>query len=237
MRGCSRSTTDWRRARARAAGALAALLGAALLLGCADEQPPAAGAAESPPAAAAGDPSAAAADSPDAAPAADGETAALPAAARASARHLLYPRGKRVMPQDYTIGPLQDLIAPEEPAGAVTAALVTFLRALAEGEIAAEAVAPDRLRSLRRSLQYHLDAGAVPRAARIGAVTAAEREAHAAIRLFGEPGRVAGEIYLEAGAGGWQVVDAQLDLSRLALPYSPREREFAPRSDRPLLLR
>lgn len=233
MRGCSRSTTDWRRARARAAGALAALLGAALLLGCADEQPPAAGAAEPPP----GDPSAAAADSPDAAPAADGETAALPAVSRASARHLLYPRGKRVMPQDYTIGPLQDLIAPEEPAGAVTAALVTFLRALAEGEIAAAAVAPDRLRSLRRSLQYHLDAGAVPRAARIGTVTAAEGEAHAAIRLFGEPGRVAGEIYLEAGAGGWQVVDAQLDLSRLALPYSPREREFAPRSDRPLLLR
>lgn len=180
----------------------------------------------------AGDPSAAAPDSPDTAAAApaDGETPAV-------ARHLLYRRGPRVMPQDYTIGPLQDLLAPDEPARAVTAALITFLRALAEGQIAAAAVAPDRLRSLRRSLQYHLDAGAVPHAARIGTVTLAEREAHVAIRLFGEPGRVAGEIYLEAGAGGWRVVDAQLDLTRLALPYSPREREFAPRSDRSLLLR
>lgn len=208
---------------------LAAFLGGALLCGCGEREPPAAAedAAPPPEQTADGGPSS---PEPETAP----ET---PAAARAVAPYQVYPRGARVLPHDYDIGPLQDLLAAREAERAVTAALLPFLRALAEGRVDAAAVAPDRLRSLRRSLQYHLDAGSVPHAARIGAVTLAEGEAHVPVRLFGEPGRVAGEIYLEAGAGGWRVVDVQLDLPRLAQPYSPREREFAPRSDRPLLIR
>ena len=216
---------------ASAGRVLAAFLGGALLLGCGDREP----------AAAAEDAVAPPEQTADGAPASlEPETETVPetpAAARAVAPHQVYPRGARVLPHDYGIGPLQDLLAGGEAERAVTAALLPFLRALAEGRVDAKAVAPDRLRSLRRSLQYHLDAGAVPHAARIGAVTLAEGEAHVPVRLFGEPGRVAGEIYLEAGAGGWRVVDVQLDLPRLAQPYSPREREFAPRSDRPLLIR
>lgn len=213
--------------RARVGRGLAAFLGGALLFGCGEREPPAA--AED-----AAAPQEQTADGGPGSPEPEPET---PAAARAVAPHQVYPRGARVLPHDYAIGPLQDLLAGGEAERAVTAALLPFLRALADGRVDAAVVAPDRLRSLRRSLQYHLDAGAVPHAARIGAVTLAEGQAHVPVRLFGEPGRVAGEIYLEAGAGGWLVVDVQLDLPRLAQPYSPREREFAPRSDRPLLIR
>ena len=160
-----------------------------------------------------------------------------PPAAPAVAPHLLYPRGARVTPNDFSIGPLQDLLAAAEPEHAVTGTLVTFLRALAEGAIEVEAVAPERLRSLQRSLEYHLTAEALPHAARVGEITLAEQQAHVAIRLFGDTGRVAGEIYLEAGAEGWRIVDVHLDLARLALPYTPREKEFAPSSDRWLLVR
>lgn len=210
----------------------AALLAAALLPGCAEREP-AADAAE------AAEQTAEDGDSSSTEAALDTETASEAPAEEAIAPHQVYPRGARVLPHDYAIGPLQDLLAAAEAEQEVTAALLPFLRALAEGRVDAATVAPDRLRSLRRSLQYHLDAGAVPRAARIGAVTLAQGagEAHATVRLFGEPGRVAGEVYLEAGAGGWLVVDVQLDLPRLAQPYSPREREFVPRSDRPLLIR
>lgn len=213
-----------------AAPLAAALLAAALLSGCAEREP--AADTEAPPEQSTED-----GDSSSTEEALDTETASEAPAEEAIAPHQVYPRGARVLPHDYAIGPLQDLLAAAEAEQAVTAALLPFLRALAEGRVDAATVAPDRLPSLRRSLQYHLDAGAVPRAARIGAVTLAEGEAHAAVRLFGEPGRVAGEVYLEAGAGGWLVVDVQLDLPRLAQPYSPREREFVPRSDRPLLIR
>ena len=181
----------------------------------------------------------------DAVSAATGTTAPIraaepglrPPAEPAVTPHLLFPRGVRVTPNDYSIGPLQDLLAAAQPQLAVTGTLVAFLRALAEGAIAVEAVAPDRLRSLKRSLEYHLTPETLPHAARIGAIVLAEQEAHVVVRLFGDSGRVAGEIYLEAGAAGWRVVDVQLDLARLALPYTPREQQFAPSSDRWLLIR
>ena len=165
------------------------------------------------------------------------EPGAPPLAVPPVAPHLLYPRGVRVTPNDYSIGPLQDLLDAAQPEHAVTGTVVTFLRALAEGAVEVEAVASDRLRSLRRSLEFHLTAEALPHAARVGEVTLVEQQAHVAIRLFGDPGRVAGEIYLEARAEGWRIVDVQLDLARLALPYTPREKEFAPSSDRWLLVR
>jgi len=207
---------------------MALVLGVTVLAGCGEEEPPPA--AAEPPAQVAAD----GARKATAAPAA--EPGVPPPAVPAVAPHLLYPRGMRITPNDYSIGPLQDLLVAAEPKNAVTGTLVTFLRALAQGSVEVEAVAPDRLRSLRRSLEYHLTGAALPYAARVGEITVTEQQAHVAIRLFGDPGRVAGEIYLEAGAEGWRVVDVQLDLARLALPYTPLEQEFVPRSDRWLLV-
>lgn len=208
---------------------LALVAGVTMVPGCAEDEPPPVVA--EPPAEEVSD------GTGDAAAVPAAELGVLPPAVPAVAPHLLYPRGMRVTPNDYSIGPLQDLLTAPARENAVTRTLVTFLRALAEGTVEAETVAPDRLRSLRRSLEYHLAGGALPHAARVGAITVAEQQAHVAVRLFGDPGRVAGEIYLETGAEGWRIVDVQLDLALLALPHTPREREFAPRSDRWLLIR
>ena len=207
---------------------LALILGVIMVPSCAEDEPRATAAEPLAKAGSAGIREAAAE------PAAE---SSVPPPVPAVAPHLLYPRGVRITPNDYSIGPLQDLLIEAEPENAVTRTLVMFLRALAEGTIEAEAVAPDRVRSLRRSLQFHLTEATLPHAARVGEITVAEQQAHVAIRLFGDLGRVAGEIYLEAGAEGWRIVDVQLDLTRLALPYTPREQQFEPRSDRWLLLR
>ena len=213
----------------RMLGGLMLILGTTMLASCAED--------EAPPAVAESAAEVVAAGTGTTGPIPAAEPGARPPAVPAVAPHLLYPRGVRVTPNDYSIGPLQDLLDAAEREHAVTGTLVTFLRALAEGAIEVEAVAPDRLRSLRRSLEYHLTAEALPHAARVGRITLAGQQAHVAIRLFGDPGRVTGEIYLEAGAEGWRIVDVQLDLARLALPYTPREKEFAPSSDRWLLVR
>ena len=147
----------------------------------------------------------------------------------------LYRRAPRLLPHDYEIGQLQDLLATGRTEREVLGALLSFLAALAEGTIAETAIAPHRRQSLSRSLQFHVRDGRLPHAARIGAVTVTEDQVHVALRLFGKPGRVAGEAYLESTADGWRIADLQLDLQRLAQPYTVPT-EFEPNATRWLLL-
>ena len=147
----------------------------------------------------------------------------------------LYRRAPRLLPHDYEIGQLQDLLATGRTEREVLGALLSFLAALAEGTIAETAIAPHRRQSLSRSLQFHVRDGRLPHAARIGAVTGTEDQVHVALRLFGEPGRVAGEAYLESTPSGWRIADLQLDLQRLAQPYTAPT-EFEPSAARWLLL-
>ena len=147
----------------------------------------------------------------------------------------LYRRAPRLLPHDYEIGQLQDLLATGRTEREVLGTLLSFLAALAEGTIAETAMAPDRRQSLSRSLQYHVRDGQLPHAARIGAVTVTDDRVHVAIRLFGEPGRVSGEAYLESTPDGWHISDLQLDLQRLAQPYTAPS-EFEPSAARWLLL-
>ena len=210
----------------------AAVLAAALLAGCAGDEPGATQPAEQEaPEDGAGDgvptASESAGESDSSAASSDGEPEIDPV--------FLYRRAPRLLPHDYEIGPLQDLLAPGPTERAAIDTLLSFLAALAEGTIAEAAIAPDRRQTLSRSLRFHVRDGVLPRAARIGALIVAEDEVQVAVRLFGDPGRVAGEAYLEATPDGWRVVDLQVDLHRLAQPYTAPA-EFVP-SIAPRLLR
>ena len=104
---------------------LALIVGVTMVSSCAEDDAPSAGAAP-------------AAEAVSTGPGKTGpilEEGAPPPAVPAVSPHLLYPRGVRVTPNDYSIGPLQDLLSAAEPEHAVTRTLVTFLRALAEGAI------------------------------------------------------------------------------------------------------
>ena len=211
----------------------AAVVTAALLSSCTDDDPPAT-------------------QTPERIAAADGTAGSMRAATDPIGAHgsaepsaatgaeidpsFLYRRAPRLLPHDYEIGPLQDLLAAGRTESEAIGTLISFLAALAEGTIAEAAIAPDRRQSLSRSLRFHLRHGRLPRAARIGAVTVADDRMHVAVRLFGDPGRVAGEAYLEATPDGWRIADLQLDLQRLALPYTAAA-EFEPSATRWLLLR
>ncbi len=148
----------------------------------------------------------------------------------------LHRSAPRLLPHDYEIGPLQDLLAAGGTEREVLDTLLSFLGSLAEGKIAEAALASERRQSLSRSLRFHVRDGRLPHAARIGAVTVTEDQVYVALRLFGEPGRVAGEAYLEATPDGWRIADLQLDLHRLAQPYQVAA-EFEPSAARWLLLR
>ena len=208
----------------------AAVLTAALLAGCSDDdssatQPsqqeaPVDGAVGD------GDDSTRAATEPAAGASSGSDTAFDPS--------FLYRRAPRLLPHDYEIGLLQDLLVTGRTEREALGTLVSFLTALAEGTIAEAAITADRRQSLSRSLQFHLGDGRLPRAARIGALVVADDRIHLSVRLFGEPGRVAGEAYLEATPDGWRIADLQLDLQRLGQPYVAQA-EFAPSISRWLL--
>ena len=209
-----------------------AALGVGLVLGCArtdDDRPSAAAAGDMAPAQ-----RAVVTDGGAGSMAATATDSAAPAAIDGA---LLHHRRPRTAPYDFSIGPLQDRLAAPAAAAAVTATVTAFFRGLAAGAPDPGLIAPDRRRSLTRSLQIHVTAGRLPRALRIGAVEVADGIAHAAIRLFGQPGRTTGEVYLTTTADGWRIVDLQVDLQRLALPYAAATEEFVPRNDRWLLLR
>ena len=178
--------------------------------------------------------------------AATNDGSAQPAAAADSARPTtesgaemdswyLHRRAARLLPHDYEIGPLQDLLATGRTEREVLDTLLSFLGSLAEGKIAEAALASEHRQSLSRSLQFHVRDGRLPHAARIGAVNVTEDQVHVALRLFGEPGRVAGAAYLEATPDGWRISDLQLDLHRLAQPYQVPA-AFEPSAARWLLL-
>lgn len=196
----------------------AAVLTAALLAGCTNDDPTITDSLEPerPDAGSAGDgelvADQSAGESGSGAESADSETAIDPS--------FLYRRGPRILPHDYEIGPLQDLLASGQSEREAIGTLLAFLGALAEGTIADSAIVTDRRQTLSRSLRFHLRDGALPQAARIGALTVVEEQIHLSVRLFGEPGRVAGEAYLEATAEGWRVADLQIDLQRLTQPYT-----------------
>lgn len=210
----------------------AAVLTAALLMGCNGEESRAAPAEEQSAAAEGSETSAGSLQA-----AASSDSAQLPSeSAGEMDPWFLHRPAPRLLPHDYEIGPLQDLLATGRTEREVLDTLLSFLGALAEGTIAEAAMAPERRQSLTRSLRFHVRDGRLPRAARVGAVTVTEDQAYVALRLFGEPGRVAGEAYLEAAPGGWRIADLQLDLHRLAQPYTVPA-EFEPSAARRLLLR
>ena len=148
----------------------AAVLTAALLAGCSDDdssatQPsqqeaPVDGAVGD------GDDSTSAATEPTAGASSGSDTAFDPA--------FLYRRAPRLLPHDYEIGLLQDLLVTGRTEREALGTLVSFLTALAEVRSRTRPSRADRRQSLSRSLQFHLGDGRLPRAARIGALVAAD---------------------------------------------------------------
>ncbi len=144
-----------------------------------------------------------------------------------------------VLPEDFNIGPLADLMASGKSEREIASVAGRFLEGLKEGKVIAETIDSNVREELDRSLQYYLEQGLVPRSYRLGSITMPPTEpsdeaqsqpkrAWMNIRLFGSPGVCEGELYLLATAGRWYISDLQINLDGLHQSYTREQEKYYP---------
>jgi hypothetical protein len=136
-----------------------------------------------------------------------------------------------VLPEDFKIGQLEDLLQADKSLRGATSAARSFLDALVGGKVDSDLIEPGRREDLARSLAYYLAAGDHPEAYRLGTLETAKGdpdEAWLNLRLFGSPGRTEGQLYLKRASQRWYVLDLQAELAGLRQPYSRADEKFYP---------
>jgi hypothetical protein len=135
----------------------------------------------------------------------------------------------RLVPEDFEIGPLADLLAGSRAQRLAAAAGLRFLASLASGKVADGELAPDRREELTHSLQHYLDRKLTPSRSRLGPLVEVEGGVlRARVHLFGEPGEALGELYFSQEGGQWYVSDVQIGLASLGVPHPRSSEKFIP---------
>jgi hypothetical protein len=150
------------------------------------------------------------------------------AASRAQGSDLLPLHGSRILPEDFKIGSLQELLVLTRSNTAITEPVVAFLDTLRTGEIEAELLLPESRIALNRSLTHHLDQGRRISDYRLGSITLEDQNAWMNIRLFGSTGVSEGELYLSFSEGKWYISDVQIDWQALDRTYIRKEELYIP---------
>jgi hypothetical protein len=161
---------------------------------------------------------------------------APPAWQLAEEQQLLHLKGSSVMPEDFVIGPLANILGSEGEEGRVLAVASRFFERMTLGEVLTEALLPEVREELTSSFAYYLERGLVPRSVRLGEVSiaagpspeSAGREAWLRVRLFGDPGVTEGELYLQEAGGTWYVADLQVGFELLARTYERPKEKYLP---------
>jgi hypothetical protein len=136
---------------------------------------------------------------------------------------------RRLLPEDFEIGPLADRLGGSREERLARASSARFLSGLAGGKAPAEEILPERREELVRSLQYYLDRRLLPSRYRLGPfVELEDGSLRCRVRLFGDPGWGTGELYLASAEGKWYVADAQVGLPALGVAAPPRREKFVP---------
>ncbi len=142
---------------------------------------------------------------------------------------LLYRRqGSRIIPEDFKIGPLQDIFDPGNKKG-ITLIMEQFLKSLTRGEIEEDLLIPSNRTELSRFLGYHIGRGLIPRSYRFGSINLYDPAlARANVRLFSSTGVSEGEIYLTKEEGLWYITDLQIAFEQLSIAYRQSDSKFMP---------
>jgi hypothetical protein len=127
--------------------------------------------------------------------------------------------GEPVAGEDLVIGKLHNVSAGTEAENRVFSGIERFLQSLTEGTLAEDAAAPEALADLKRLAGYNIERGNIPEDFRIGEIFIEGSSGRADVRLFGQPGRAAGEIYCIEENGAWLITDMQVDLAELGHSY------------------
>jgi hypothetical protein len=135
--------------------------------------------------------------------------------------------GEPVLPEDFVIGNLQSTKPEDRDEQIIAAKAESFSRSLVRGAVPEEPVHPEWRDDMKRSLWYHQENSTFPKNIRIGKIIIDGSTARANMRLIGEEGRAAGELFFELTGGEWYITDIQADFSKLDRPYT-RDEQFEP---------
>jgi hypothetical protein len=165
----------------------------------------------------------------------------LATAQQSEQQQLLALESVEVLPEDFRIGPLADLVGIDRSTMEMVTVATRFLNALQTGTVDGESLHSEVREELTTSIRYYLDRELVPVNYRIGAITTesyAEGEQYSPalqhrtawmnLRLFGVPGVTEGELYLERSAGRWYISDLQIDFEQMRQNYVREQEEFYP---------
>jgi hypothetical protein len=145
-----------------------------------------------------------------------------------------------VLPEDFEIGPLAELVSVDRSTLEMISVATRFLNGLVEGSVAEESLHAEIRQELTTSIRYYLERGLIPLTYRIGAITTEsygeeetaslleQRNARMNLRLFGSPGVSSGELYLERSGGRWYVSDLQVDFEQLGVEYARAQERYYP---------
>lgn len=147
-----------------------------------------------------------------------------------------------ILPEDFEIGPLADLVGADRSTQEMISVTTRFLNALEEGEVSAETLEKNVREELTQSIGYYLQQGLIPATYRIGAITTESAgngkspspflgdTAWMDVRLFGSPGVCDGQLYLERSGGRWYVSDLQINFEIMSQEYFREQEKYYPSS-------
>jgi hypothetical protein len=145
-------------------------------------------------------------------------------------------RSKRLLPEDFKIGPLGDDRAGTSDQSSAMAAAEKFLASLVAGSLDTKLLATDSQSALVDSLTFEMQRGNEPQSFRLGAPKSRDNgEITATVRLFGDQSSSEGEIYMTSSGRQWVVADIQLSLGELAIKKEKSKDKYFPSEYRWLL--
>ena len=139
---------------------------------------------------------------------------------------------KRIVPEDFLIGPLENLQSSDYRTSLILKTANTFFKDLRIGTLNEECIHPSALLLLSSSFGFYLEEEAVPDFVRIGKAEITGKSARINLRFYRDKGVTDGEMILEEtetdDGKKWLITDFQADLMKLFDEYKPPEDPFEP---------
>ncbi len=135
----------------------------------------------------------------------------------------------RHLPEDFEIGPLQDLRSGSRAERKIVQVVDRFCLGLTRAKLETELIEGPKRVILSNALTHYLTRSIMPDAYRIGTVTVKNgTEAVVPVRLFSNTGITEGHIYLVETAESWFISDLQINFQELSEQYVPRDEKYTP---------
>jgi hypothetical protein len=165
-----------------------------------------------------------------------GQAAATPRLPATAAGLMALDREKRILPEDFKIGPLGDAREGTDDTDGAIAVADAFLASVVSGKVDSRLLAAESQKTVSDTVSFGLRQGYTPKSFRVGAPKVRDNgEITATVRLFGTDGTSEGEIYMSRAGKAWLVSDLQLSMAQMAVKKEKPKEKFFPSTYRWLL--